>query len=385
MKIAIFENIMTPGGHEVDFDRILVEELTGLGHEVSFYVPEGFRFGMDYHVPAHRLKGEVVTYTGLRGLKKICAAVRREYRRQKWYEQLYREAAARKVDAIIIPTASYRYFRALRKNILKKSPVPIILILHGIRPGDASTILREAEKLLPYPNIKLAALTLAQNIFGKRSDNIYSIVPPAYIPRDIDPPNEITKKETLTIGFFGQYRREKRLEDFLAVFLRGVYTRPVKLIVQGATTRPQDAADFDRIIRKYEGQKNISFLHKGLVGADWQRMIADVDTMLMPYAAERYRYQCSAMLFTAIGFGKPVVVSDEMNPEVFESFHIGETFPGGDMEMLGRTMERFINDYDVNAPGYRAALARAAERYSPKTLAVRLTELMSPHENRGDR
>ena len=27
MKIAIFENFMTPGGHEVEFDRILVEEL----------------------------------------------------------------------------------------------------------------------------------------------------------------------------------------------------------------------------------------------------------------------------------------------------------------------------------------------------------------------
>ena len=377
MKIAIFENIMTPGGHEVDFDRILVEELRALGHEISFYVPEGFQFGMDYHVPVHRLKGEVVTYTGLHGIKKICAAVRRECRRQNWYKQLYQEATEGNIDAIIIPTASYRYLRALRKNILKNSPVPIVLILHGIRPDDAPTILREAEKLLPYPNIKLVALTLTQNVFGKRLKNIYAIVPPAYIPRDIDGPPENTKKETLTMGFFGQYRREKKLEDFLAVFMSRAYTRPVKLIVQGATTRPEDAADFDRIIRKYEGRKNIEFLHKGLIGADWQRMIADVDTMLMPYAAERYRYQCSAMLFTAIGFGKTVVVSDEMNPEVFESFHIGETFPSGDMEALGRTMEQFINNYDVNEPQYHAELARAAERYAPKKLAVQLMELIS--------
>ena len=27
MKLAIFENIMTPGGHEVDFDRVIVEKL----------------------------------------------------------------------------------------------------------------------------------------------------------------------------------------------------------------------------------------------------------------------------------------------------------------------------------------------------------------------
>ena len=55
MKIAIFENIMTPGGHEVDFDRILVDELKTLGHEVIFYVPEKFQFGMDYHVPVRYL------------------------------------------------------------------------------------------------------------------------------------------------------------------------------------------------------------------------------------------------------------------------------------------------------------------------------------------
>ena len=42
MKLAIFENIMTPGGHEVEFDRIIVEEFRALGHSVEFYVPENF-------------------------------------------------------------------------------------------------------------------------------------------------------------------------------------------------------------------------------------------------------------------------------------------------------------------------------------------------------
>ena len=35
MKIAIFENIMTLGGHEVDFDRIIVEEFQKIGSEVN--------------------------------------------------------------------------------------------------------------------------------------------------------------------------------------------------------------------------------------------------------------------------------------------------------------------------------------------------------------
>ena len=50
MKIAIFESIITPGGHEVDFDRIIVDEMKKLGHEVLFYVPEDFEFKFDYGV-----------------------------------------------------------------------------------------------------------------------------------------------------------------------------------------------------------------------------------------------------------------------------------------------------------------------------------------------
>ena len=71
MRIAIFENIMTPGGHEVDFDRIIVEEFQKLGHKVFFYVPENFKFQFDYKVPVDKLAGEAVTYTNSRGLKKL--------------------------------------------------------------------------------------------------------------------------------------------------------------------------------------------------------------------------------------------------------------------------------------------------------------------------
>ena len=84
MRIGILENIMTPGGHEVDFDRILVEELQAMGHEVSFYVPRGFRFAMDYQVPVHELGAEVVSYTGVTGIRKHERSVRRELHRLHW-------------------------------------------------------------------------------------------------------------------------------------------------------------------------------------------------------------------------------------------------------------------------------------------------------------
>ena len=379
MRLAIFENIMTPGGHEVDFDRIIVEEFQKLGHEVSFYVPEDFVFSMDYKVPVKRLKGKTVTYTGVKGLKKLMYSVKREWNRQSWYKQLYEEARDGQVDAIIVPTSTYRYLRALANNVFKDSPVPVIFILHGINPGEAPKFMAAARDLLQYKNIKPVVLTFSKDIFGEKLDNISMIYPPTYTPRDIKYVPQVEKKEILTIGFFGQYRREKKLEDFLEAYINGSYTRPVKLMVQGATMHPEDSADFKRIIKKYSGREDIEFLHKGLIGAQWQEKISEIDALLLPYSAKRYLYHWGGMLFTAIGFKKPVVTSDDMNPEVFELFHIGETFASGNLTELKSVLEDFVNGFDANVEIYRDALDKASEEFSPEMFAKRVEAII---ENR---
>ena len=185
-------------------------------------------------------------------------------------------------------------------------------------------------------------------------------------------------KKTLTVGFFGQYRREKRLEDFLDVYLAGEssFARPVQLLVQGSTMHPEDAEDFERILAKYKGKGGISFLHKGLIGAEWQRAIAEVDVLLMPYSAPRYRYHWGGMLFTAIGFQKPVITSDDMNPEVFSAYSIGKTFPSGNLDKLKDCLIDFINTYDREAPHYARALSEAARAYSPAAFAKRIVGIL---------
>lgn len=378
MKIAIFENIMTPGGHEVDFDRILVEELKALGHEIVFYVPEGFRFGMDYHTEVCHLSGGPVSYTHARGIGKLVISLRRTRRRFSWYRQLYQAAEAGAFDALIVPTATYRYLRALRHSVLRRSPVPVMFLHHGITPKDADSFFDAVHGLLEYPNIRPTVITFGDAIFGKRPENLRFIVPPTYIPRDIEaaPRMPVKEDEPVTIGFFGQFRREKRLEDLLNVYLAGHYTRPVRLLVQGSTMHAEDAEEFERIIAAYDG-KGITFLHRGLIGAEWQRAIAGVDALLLPYSAERYRYQCSAVLFTAIGFQKPVLVSDDMNPAVFERFSVGETFPSGDSAALGRTLETFINEYDSRAPHWHHALEEAARYYAPSRVAAQIAAILA--------
>ncbi|MBR4641912.1 MAG: glycosyltransferase family 4 protein [Selenomonadaceae bacterium] len=380
MKLAIFENIMTPGGHEVEFDRILVEEFKALGHEVEFYVPENFSFQFDYQTPVTRLKGDAVTYTNSRGWKKLLASLRREFNRQRWYSQLL--LSQKKFDALIVPTSTYRYLRSLNYSDLKKISVPLIFILHGINPKEAPKFLAEAEKLSTNKNIKPVVLTFGDSIFGERRENIFTIYPPTYTARDLltirneelGIRNENSK--ILKIGFFGQYRREKNLRGLLEVYLKGKYTRQVELLVQGSTMHAEDSEDFEKIIEQYRGVEGLSFLHKGLIGAEWQQAIMNVDALLMPYSAPRYRYHWGGMLFTAIGFGKPVVASDDMNPEVFDLYRVGETFQSGNLNDLAGVLETFINDFDKNFSTYEKNLQAAGEDFSPVNFARRLEKII---------
>ncbi len=375
MRIAIFENIMTPGGHEVEFDRILVEEFRALGHSVEFYVPENFSFQFDYQTPVTRLKGDAVTYTNSRGWRKIFSAAKREINRQRWYSQL--ADAQKNFDALIVPTSTYRYLRALNHSVLKKISVPMIFILHGINPTEAPKFLAAADKLAGNRNIKPVVLTFGDNIFGERRENIFTIYPPTYTARDLKVTPKISAAgDVLKVGFFGQYRREKNLRGLLEVFLRGKYTRRVELQVQGSTMHAEDATDFEDIIRQYRGDERLSFLHKGLIGAEWQRAILGVDALLMPYSAPRYRYHWGGMLFTAIGFGKPVVASDDMNPEVFAQYRVGETFPAGNIDALGNVLEAFINDFDKNFPTYAENLRAAGDEFSPVNFVRRLEKII---------
>ena len=76
MRVAILESIVMPAGHEVEFDRILVEELKKQGHEPVFFVPERFPFKLDYHCDVNYLDGgEVVTYAGAGKLKKLFLSI----------------------------------------------------------------------------------------------------------------------------------------------------------------------------------------------------------------------------------------------------------------------------------------------------------------------
>lgn len=379
MKIALLESIVMPAGHEVEFDRILVEEMKKQGHEPIFFVPDNYPFKLNYKTDIEYLDGgEAVSYAGVSKLKKIWLSVLREKRRIAWFDSACEKAQKGLCDAIIVPTSSWRGMRSLKKSKLKNSPVPVLFMMHGIMPSDRERFVNGVKSLKNYHNVHIAALGM-QTEFPELKDcpNFHTIFPPVYIPFDLPVKPEFTIHNPLRLGFFGQYRKEKNLEFFLEAFVKAYFKVPVELLVQGATATKEDSDDFERLAKKYSENKNIKFLHKNLLGIEWQRELMNCDAILMPYGAERYRYQPSAMLFTAIGYFKPVLQSPEMSPEVLEEFNIGEAVKLDTVEVFSKQLENFVNNFKNKSIEYKQGLLGANEKYSQKNLVQNIIKILS--------
>lgn len=369
MRVAILESIIMPAGHEVEFDRIIVDELKKQGHIPCFFVPKNFIFKVNYKVNIEYLAGgEIVTYAGAGKIKKIWLSVLREKRRLEWFNSAYEKACQGLCDAIVIPTATYRYLRTVHRSKLKNSPVPVIFIFHGINPKEKSNFEKQAKACEKYKNIYLKVITLRNDLKQDSFSNLALIKPPVFKPTDLKVDENIILHNPVKIGFFGQFRKEKNLGFFLQVFEKAKFNKPVKLIVQGATATPEDSDVFEKYIKDYSRNGFIEFWHKNLIGKDWQEALLSVDVIIMPYAAERYRYHWSAMLFTAIGFYKPVLQSPEMNPEVLQKYNIGQVLDMQAKEVFTKRLENFINNLDNNIMIYEKNLKQANEEYSHENL-----------------
>ena len=168
----------------------------------------------------------------------------------------------------------------------------------------------------------------------------------------------------IKLGFFGQFRKEKNIERFIDAFVSLHYDNSVQLVVQGATVKPEDGELFESIIKKYSKYSNIKFIHASLIGKDWDAALMSVDALLLPYGAERYRYHWAAMLFTAIGFQKPVLISPEINPEVLEKYSIGEVLNLDDVNTIAQGISKFVGNLQHHKEIYNQGLVDANNDYS---------------------
>ncbi|WP_418613110.1 glycosyltransferase [Veillonella parvula] len=399
MRVAILESIVMPAGHEVEFDRILINELKRQGHEPVLFVPENFPFKVDYGVDIVYLEGgEVVTYAGASKWKKPFLSILRERRRRNWFTSAAEKIKEHNIDALIIPTGTYRYIKALLDTPLKDSKAAVHVIFHGIGKGEMDRFIKQAHRANAYKNVYLDVISLRDDMLRSDLSRVRKILPPVFLPsselsgeqgncatqgntsiQDKKDANSttcigtnlespISTNKPIKLGFFGQFRKEKNIERFIDAFVSLNYDDSVQLVVQGATVKPEDGALFESIIKKYSQYNNIKFIHASLIGKDWDTALLSVDALLLPYGAERYRYHWAAMLFTAIGFHKPVLISPEINPEVLDQYSIGMTLNLTSQETIVQGLQEFIDIISNRPDIFKKALTTANLTYSQERL-----------------
>lgn len=363
MRVAILETVKADGGFELEFDHIIIETLKEEGHEPILFLPADTDLGRDFDVPVRYLAGgRIVSYDGAGRLKKIWLSVQREYRRVKWFDAMAEAIVRERVEAVLLTTATYRYLRALKKSALRDSPVPVYFIFLGVNPQEMPKFLKAARSCLPYRNIHLCVTTLRDDFGEQRPDNVRLIAPPVM---SLPVARGGRTDAALRIGFFGHYRKgEKKLAWFLRAAEEGAFTCPLRFVLQAAPTTSADRADVEMLVERYRAHPQITILTEKLIGAAWYEAISSVDVLFLPYMAERYLYNWSALYFTAIGFQKPVITTAVLNPEIMAEFDIGAVVNMDSYESFLVGMEDFINRFSKRRETYAAQLSAAAEKYS---------------------
>ena len=373
MKIAILETVKASAGFELEFDRIIIEALQDAGHEPILLTPKNTVFDQDFHIPVKYLSGgEIVSYDGAKGLTKIWRSIQREKRRVKWFDSAMQIAEQDGIQAILLTTATYRYLRALKKSRMKNGKVPVYFIFLGVNPSERPKFMEKAKQCLPYLNIHLCVTTLRDDFGKARPKNVKLLPPPVMIPKACP---EQGQHNPLKIGFFGHYRKgEKNLDWLMKAIQQANFQRPVQFVLQIVPTTEADRAEVMDYVQRYQSDSKLVFITHKLLGDDWYNAIQGVDIVLLPYTAERYRYNWSAIYFTAIGCKKPVLITETLNPEVMAEFQVGEVVDLANFEIFAMQLEKFVNQYDQKKELYQDNLLRANDKYGKSVFIKNLLE-----------
>jgi len=368
MKVAILETIFSPGGHEVEFDRVLVDALKAAGHTPVFFVPEKYPFKMDYGCDIVYLDGgSAITYNTSNFFKKLILSVQREYRRRKWFTSAFENLKRDIYGAVIIPTSTSRYVRAILGSKLCKAIIPVNLIVHGVNPGEFKRYRQAARNLECVKNVRFKILSLRHDFDDV--PNIDEIHPAVIAPKDFVVPEKVVRHEPMRLGFFGQYRRDKKMRFFLEAFKQAKFARPVEFWMQCVTSKNEDQDELNKSIYDYEGVPGIKLIKRPFFGDEWRKALESIDVMMVPAGlGDNSRYHWGGVFFNALGSFKPMLADERINPEIFAQYNVGEGFNSENLPRFVKQLERFVNEFDKNCEKYEVDLRRVCCDFSSEKL-----------------
>jgi glycosyltransferase involved in cell wall biosynthesis len=217
---------------------------------------------------------------------------------------------------------------------------PVVLTAHDVVPRRAKAravwphVLETAERVVVHSRRAVEQLTE----LGLGRERIARIPHPVFEGDELPPP------EGRTLLFFGLIRDYKGLDVLLSALPE---IPDARLVVAGDPLDPVDPVDLDGRV-----EWRLRFLPDDEV----RELMAGAAAVVLPYR----QLDSSGVLATAIGYRRPVVVTDVGSlGEIVREFAAGEVVPPGDSRALAEAATRLLEPEALAAA--RAGAERAAK------------------------
>jgi glycosyltransferase involved in cell wall biosynthesis len=233
--------------------------------------------------------------------------------------------------------------------------VPLVLTAHDILPREAGPLRRRAQRRL-YDHFDAVIVhsqhgrTRLTQELGLDAARVH-VIPHgalAHLAGEGEPP---PASDGPVVLFFGLLRPYKGLDLLLEAWPR----------VEGAELWIVGMPRMDIEPLRSRADARVRFVPRFVSDAELAGYFARADLVVLPYR----QADQSGVLFTALAFGKPLLLSDVGGfPELARETGAALTFPAGDAVALARSLRGLLADPGQLAEMSARALTAAAGRYS---------------------
>lgn len=355
--------IVDPPAYTPPYDRSLSAALAAAGADVELVTspfawgpvpePEGYRATESFYPRSSGLEASSPLRRPLRALEHVRGMRSLRARAREADVVHYQWLPLPAVDARLLPRG-----------------VPLVQTPHGLLRAEAwrgsaakrnRDLLRRMDAVVSLSDYGAGVLEAEAGIDPARI-RVIPHGPLDYLTRIPDPaplPPELAQAEGPVALFFGLIRPYKGVDLLLEAFA-GV--EGAELWVVG---RPFGVELGDLMEAAARARSTVRFVPRFVTDREIPAMFERADLVVLPHRdAEQ-----SGVLFTALAFGKAMLMSDVGGfPEV-AALGAGRTFPSGDPDALAAAMAELLADTAARAPLEAAARDAATGPYSWSTIA----------------
>jgi glycosyltransferase involved in cell wall biosynthesis len=381
-------HIVDPSAYTPPYDHALCDALAGAGAEVELYTS---RFAYGPVAPAHGYRRREFFYRATRVAPGDSPAAQRARRVLKLAEHVpdmlrYRRAAlaadivhfqwltVQQLDGRLLPGG---------RNGEARGHPPLVLTAHDVLPREGGASRREAQRrlydrfdaLVVHSDHGRARLTHELGVDAARVHVIphgvfAHLAEESAAGASAPPPPFHTDKPVVL--FFGLLRPYKGLDVLLDAW-KGIKDAELWIVGMPRMDISSLLADLDRAVadRLVAATSSVRFVPRFVSDAELPGYFRRADLVVLPYRESEQ----SGVLFTALAFGKPVLVSDVGGFAELAAAGAARAVPPGDASALHGALVELLGDRAALAALAQRASALAAGDYAWETIARRTLAL----------